>query len=458
VFHNPRLVAESPLSLSNSGLNIEIRQHIRRARLTKTHHFAGLSSPKILPHDQHRTKKQTKTNTKTRTPRLVGGAPTRGRPGSGLSECSSLYLQALTNPFSITKPVCYPGPFGKSTYKFKSTVRGEMVIGTLGFGAVSLHPFHGCTYDLNTGASFGSDARFVYPFVRATTSLYDRTDFMIVNYPSMDTDPGIAAAGMITPFPGKTSEFPVARFTDPKLYTALRLVASGVRVQTTGKSIDRSGAYTVWRNSNPIGSLPEDADTESDILRFDTAQRFRVDAQWHGLTYRPVLESDTAVSTLSAFTGPVESMGTQDSSVVNRLAGVIAVEGAVPGTTFIFEAVAYYELISPGLQMTPSHGDPIGVAAVHAAMDTTIHSTNMEASQKDTSAAAARLLNTATSTSSKIVQAAGSAVKAATQAAVTAAKGEVKAQLRDRAVAVAKNTGKWMVKAAANKMLGGSGF
>jgi len=159
-----------------------------------------------------------------------------------LSKCATKLALAMANPFAPeVRGVCLPVLPGCDTFKAHGFVRGDCVIGTAGFGFITVAP------------CLSNDA----PCIFASTAAYSRTDVGFVTH-IVNTTLGTLTPGVvqipISSLPYPSSAF-LQTFNDdgdtPALYgppnIVGRMVSCGISLQYTGTLMNTSGMIYGYR-------------------------------------------------------------------------------------------------------------------------------------------------------------------------------------------------------------------
>jgi len=237
-----------------------------------------------------------------------------------LSECSQLYARALVNPFEgFPHYPCIPDVINLPSYKFAVKARGNFVIGTAGVGYVSLSPFTAAN-DVLFGTA--TTAAFIAPSYQTPVTL------------------------------GLNSFFSDSQFTQADLAGCeVRVVGAGIQARFQGSEFNRGGVVLLHRS--PLNTqIPAGANEAILLLNRTTVQAVAT-RNVESVTYRPD-------NPLFLGYGPASSLGNQTL--------MIYASGAIPGQTWSFESIVYFELIGNRGNPTASHSDPVGMGAVIGAM------------------------------------------------------------------------------------------
>lgn len=248
-----------------------------------------------------------------------------------MSQCSKEYALALMDPWAVTVPPCVPDNITLPSYKFNTQLKGVMSVGTAGVGYVALDPY----------APFGAGLNVVYT---------------IATYPNAYFFP-TGVTGNVTA--SNDSSFIVGDFQPvggAGAVKSARLVSTGMKMRYIGSEINRGGRIISARN-NGNALFPSGAGITAQVFLLNReAVSVPVSRDWHYVIWRPALPTDLAYLPPAFLTLPSQCM-------------VLYVEGAVPGVSFEFEILSWWELIGLGLPgLTKSHSDPLGFSAITSAL------------------------------------------------------------------------------------------
>lgn len=267
-------------------------------------------------------------------------APTKAR----FSECLVRYAQASIDPWHPNlAEVCLPDTTVVPSHKYAVTLNATLVVGTQGVGYAVLNPWTACIND-NIDINPGQQR---IPLV-TTTAAYDQAGFVF--------DPVLYTGARITTHQSNS------------LYTAatfgaspMRLVAAGLEISYIGVLLNQAGIVSLLQND---GLNPFPVNVAVDAVNKNPRTRIcSVSAKDRCyLSYYPTSDDVTSYKPLSSYIGPTYANASGMSVPL-----LIGVSGATPGTSFFVKAKCYYECQIPGMNVTPSHGDPVGYGAFQAA-------------------------------------------------------------------------------------------
>jgi hypothetical protein len=247
-----------------------------------------------------------------------------------LSQCSKKYLAVLANPWLPISDACVPDNITIPSFKVNFFTRATFVVGTAGVGFVNMNPY----------ICFGDN-----PWIDVTTATYAATDIV----------PDDSSPAYTTYL--NNSPYTTADFQSPNGTLRRRVVAAGIKARYIGPELTRSGRVIEYRQlindsvfiGGPIsiGALMNNRETVS----------AGVDREWHYALWRPANSTDCFYET--------------DDKLAEACL-LIAVQGAPPGASYEFEAIAHFEIIGSRLpNTTKSESDPIGIGVVSSAIANT---------------------------------------------------------------------------------------
>lgn len=284
------------------------------------------------------------------------------------TKCAAKYFSAIHNPFSeLAVGACVPTEVALPSYKLTTRTRFTFNTGTTGSGGVTFYPYRMLFKEAETVAVTIDEFKG-YP-VLATSALYspagsDPFHFTNAQAPNI-ADPQFTQ-NIVTTSPLATSYFAVGTAR------TARLVGGGIKVTSVGKYIDMSGEYIVWNNPDTSSTVNGDHNFLADFLQQQQTNWCRITADTYAeAVYYPLLQEDLQYRREPATQSPIA----YDNGIINRLAAAILINGTEPGTPFIVEAVAHFEIQGSAANLTPSHSDPQAVGAVLSAIPSTPQST-----------------------------------------------------------------------------------
>jgi hypothetical protein len=240
---------------------------------------------------------------------------------------------------------CIPDTVVIPSHKIQTKCRGIFTTGTNGVGFVSLDPF---MMVKNDGGNSGSQTSFPIVFTDPT-------------YTGNNYDATVSGSAFL---PGVVPANSNSPYNDTFMNQGLRqyrLVAAGLRITYTGSNFRNQGRVILARNQ---GGSAFSVSTASQLLQDNysvvcpvsrkSEYVFYVPDDYGFLTYKPISEIDPNVQ------------GQSHRSLL------ILVDGGDIDSpqSWLFEAVAYFELVGRNLTVSPSHGDPEGMATVLESLPT----------------------------------------------------------------------------------------
>lgn len=274
--------------------------------------------------------------------------PTRAK----FSECLVRYAQASIDPWHPNlAEVCIPDTTVIPSNKYAVTINGTLVIGTQGVGYASLNPW---TAAINDNIDGNPGAQRI-PLV-CTTATYDSADYIL--------DPVLYTGNRITTHQSN-SMYNNASFGN----SPMRLVAAGIEISYIGVLLNQAGIVSLLQ-SDGLTPFPKvvPVDTVNKNPRTRICSVSAKDRCY--LSYNPTNDDVTSYKPLTNYVTPVYANSAGMSAPL-----LIGVSGATPGTSFFVKVKCYYECQIPGMNVTPSHGDPVGYGALQAARST-VQTTN----------------------------------------------------------------------------------
>jgi len=260
-----------------------------------------------------------------------------------LSECTLNYIKAVTNPFGYegNELPCIPDLTILDSNKIVAKVRGEVTASaTSGEGYVLFNPFMAVT---NNTTGSGNYVNFP---VLATGSNYAGTGITYA-----------VAAGAITTVgvTGANSNSPYSSLANTVSY---RLVAAGLKIQFVGNSLYNQGTVYLYRTAS--GNIPSGT-VASVMMQDNYTRRLPLSKKTEYIYYSP---TSTYYCDYHTYT----SLAPASTQVNNYWMTLLITGGSLTNPpSFMYEAIAFYEIIGPGFPLSPSHGDPTGYAASLAA-------------------------------------------------------------------------------------------
>lgn len=270
----------------------------------------------------------------------------RSRPANSkvkLSDCLMLYAKASIDPFTnIQEMPCIPDSICAPSFKYRTFIDTDMIVGTEGVGFASYNPWTMSYNDAGTAA-----AKINQPLI-TTTATYSNPDYFV------DTTQ-ISSGELIASNSNSPYGFASINAGD------LRLVAAGVEAEYTGQLLNQAGTVSViqWDGLRavPNGSTTAQIRRNQRTQVCPTSREARCYARYEPTStsnydYESVLNhAPSGNIALPDFYGPL----------------LVYVSGATPGTTFRIRAVAFFELQLSNAPVSPSESDPIGFPAFQSA-------------------------------------------------------------------------------------------
>lgn len=250
-------------------------------------------------------------------------------------ECARLYALARSDPFSLKTLPCNPTSDPGFSIRWKAHFRGTMTIGTHSNGYILACPYWGFS---NNEAIVQTDADYVHSGSGIHTNQAGVTGWVI-------TSPWNSSA-----------------------MSGVKVVGYGIRMYYTGRALDAAGMVYRLRtpNNREMGiTLPGANITGNAAIAWD---RVRVNTSY--VTHFIPLDEDDSEYRPPG-TPPVHSSNP-------RWNMGFYVAGAVAGTTFSYEIVAYYE----GVPVSEVNGAMATMSPEYKTIGTSIDSASLSAEQK----------------------------------------------------------------------------
>lgn len=262
-----------------------------------------------------------------------------------IERCTAEYASALVNPFGARQTMpCVPDYIALPSFKFQTKSRGVFSTGGLGVGFVSLNPW--LMANSTPGNSAGNTS---YPIV-ATRSNFGGAAF----------DPSVAGGVFQTGVFGAGSNSTLAASFLTAPGRQLRLVAAGLRISYTGSNFRNQGRVLLIKSQGNV-TIPTGVDA-SYLLNDNMTSIVPISRKSEYVFYTP--DSHDLVS--------YEPFDLYDPNVggTNRRSLLIYIDGgdSVDPQSWLYEAVAYFEMVGNNLTLSKSHSDPEGFGNVLEAL------------------------------------------------------------------------------------------
>lgn len=272
-----------------------------------------------------------KKNASQKTPKKKVARPVQ--TSVKLSDCLMRYAQAQLNPWgNLSEMPCIPDVICTPSHKFSAFIKTVCTVGSNGTAYVLVDPWR-----------FWSDAgpTQITQALITTTGAYP--DAGAVNYSYALPSGNLSSANFNSPY--TYASIQNGRF---------RLVACGVQLQYTGQILSQAGVVTTLQTD---GCANLDTGTAYDAIK-NNARAVTCPVSQTGVCHVNYYPTDEALLSYE----PPFLYGQNQKFVL-----VMIVTGATPGTTFQVQCKAFWELQNSGFSTTPSHSDPVGLGAYHAA-------------------------------------------------------------------------------------------
>lgn len=258
-------------------------------------------------------------------PKVING-------GASIAKCTLEYASALVNPFDARQVMpCIPDNIVLPSQKYQTKSRGVFSTGTNGKGFVIFDPFAMAWFDGTiTGAT--TNAPIVY-----TTSAYASAAY---NWLPAG---GFPLAG--TAVANSNSPYTKALLADAARHIQMRLVAAGIRISYTGSNFRNQGRVILGKyagNTTIVDGLQA-----ADFLQDNYTTITPISRKSEYVFYTPDDQTFLGYHPAVNYSG------------VDHHGMFILIDGGdidVP-QSWLFEAVAYFELTGSGLTLSPSHSD-----------------------------------------------------------------------------------------------------
>jgi hypothetical protein len=261
------------------------------------------------------------------------------RPRGHLSQCSTIYALAMSNPFLDLNDACVPDNNTSPSYKFSVRGTGSFSIGTGGVGYVIFGP-----------KRFGND------FSASNSPIY----FTGSTYAGTTITTNTATAGVNN---NNLARFPFPLAEVAPLDKKLRVVGAGIRIFYQGTELNRGGTILAFRemNNNSCNGA-----SESTLASWTNTKLVPVDRRKHSVTWKPVQSSD-----FDYYDSPNDVSQNNSTYYANAYGPCcmgFLVSGSTTGNSFKYEIVTHYECLGSNVRQSPSSADSAGMSAVFSAI------------------------------------------------------------------------------------------
>lgn len=275
--------------------------------------------------------------------------------------CTKEYLQALTDPFGLSKPACIPDMHVVPSKKNTLITHGTLSTDTTGFGFLVVNPFCAAN-NLFTCTDTGVQ----YLFGLASYSDGTATLTSVQTFQNNTSPNGVVA----TPVP--QSPYGIADFHDHPsavpnggIDAQVRIVGAGVQIRYTGTRLNEGGTLYATRRSDGESmnamSIPEVASRRDTIT-------CPVNNTWKTVSYIPIQPDDYDYCT-NGLTGTrgQANITTNITTAVEetRYNMGFLIKSAAASQPFEFRIIQHVEFVGKALDsVTRSHSDIVGMSAV----------------------------------------------------------------------------------------------
>lgn len=259
---------------------------------------------------------------------------------STFSDCSLLYGQVLTNPFdNVVGSPCIPDLVCVPSFKYNTTINTTMTTNGAGFGVVAFDPWTMAASGMGLAPS-GID----FPLATSTAS-YPHTGSVIIN-------PAVMAAGEMVGTNANTL-IDIAIVTKGEI----RLVAAGIEICYIGAVLNQAGTVTCLQTDG-LRPPPPAGVTLNEIQGNPRARVVAVSKDKKAYqTYYPTDAALLGYQNIQTFMASNQNTG-------NYHPLLLVINGCTPGSIFQVRARAFFEAQLPGMSVSPSESDPVGMAKV----------------------------------------------------------------------------------------------
>lgn len=270
-----------------------------------------------------------------------------------LSDCLLSYAASQLTPFNYQGPdPCIPDTLCTPSYKFNASCKTEMYVGVDGAGYALFNPWIGCIL-ANT-----SDCPVIVTLPAFTGTAIKWTGAGLY---------GVELLGINT-----NTNFSLGQIAQG----SIRLVGAGAELIYAGKVVDQAGVITTLQNDGlkvyvdgtPMTTLKNNPRAiVCANSKIGTCHVNYYPTNSDVLSYRNL---DDFLPSAVGFANAGPRMG-------------ITVLGATPGTAFEVRFKAFFELQLPGMNVTASHSDPVGLGAYQTARALAVPTSNPKADLMD---------------------------------------------------------------------------
>jgi len=279
---------------------------------------------------------QSKGGSETKTSRIIN-------PVVHLSGCAADYARACVNPF--TGPIaCIPDYPVLMSRRLRVFSRGTLATSsTTGVGFICCTP----------SFASASDSNCVF--------------FTGPTYAGSTINPNTGVTGVFAAT--SNSDYSTSGIGTAAAQAQYRVVASGIRIRYRGSTFDQGGQ--IYALCEPTHDNLSTA-TVSDLSAQEFMRKLSVTREWANVLYSPQNTGDIGFQ--STNTGGPTVADQTALGRANYMAMMIVAASPTTSLTFEWEMYTILEFTGKNVRgSVPSHFDPVGFSAVHAATTTSNH-------------------------------------------------------------------------------------
>jgi len=261
-------------------------------------------------------------------------------------------MKAIVNPFAVQGSPCIPDSVVLPSFKITTKARGVFSTGTAGGGFIIYDPFAMIVND-GTFTATTLDAAIIY-----TDTTYARTDIYCTNGSTITTGVHPAYSNSIL----ATSD--MDHSTQISANREFRLVGAGIKIKYVGSNFRNQGQIACFRNqsSESIGINIPNVNTFNFFMNDNYSTMKPVTRQEQYNYYVPDDPFFIAYNPISDF---------QDGANHYCMGFLINGGDTTEPQSWMYEAVAHFELVGNGFTLSKSEGDPVGHDLVLGALPNT---------------------------------------------------------------------------------------
>lgn len=256
-----------------------------------------------------------------------------------ISKCVREYARAIVNPFGTQGVMpCIPDLVTIPSMKLQTKARGVFSTGTSGVGFITLNPW------LMVRSNGG-----ILPTSHSFPITFTGSNFALANYTNEVTG-GVFATGVHTA--NSNSMINDAFIADDN--RQVRLVAAGLKATYSGSNFRNQGRVILCRDQG--NTHFDEGATANSLLNNNYNQVLPVSRKSEYVYYVPDQYDLNGYTTFQNNYDP-------NDDAIDRRCLMIYIDGGDEETpqSWLFEAVAYFEIIGPQLTLSKSHSDVEGL-------------------------------------------------------------------------------------------------